>query len=374
VLMKIVAIALCCQFTVSVERPRFTVSVADDSATLHSERDPPVEYQPAPKQYLAMFTSASCGPCQQWKRNVLPQLQSAGYHVRLISMDDPANREKYRNRITRYPSFAVIDWHTGSWLSGVTVGSISKAAAVRMLDGPRLKQRSKAEPVQTRLLAPPQRFIQWPGWGRIDLETYGGTCTCSMCVQIKAMQRDYWRQLRAWQQTQATVSPDQEGTPHAVVEDLLDQMQLRAGDVLADLGCGDARILISAARRGVRGIGVELDPERAEVARRNVAAAGVGHLVLIETGDALEFDMSRVTAATAYLYPPLLAKLAGRLKGLRKVATPYHHVPGLPMFRVGDTWFYESGTHDEQVMANNTVRDLRGHYAAAGAGSNAAGR
>jgi hypothetical protein len=65
----------------------------------------------------------------------MPQLRAAGYVVREFEMTDPAIYQKYRNRITRYPSFAVIDWETGSWVSGVTVGAISQAAAVRMLGG-----------------------------------------------------------------------------------------------------------------------------------------------------------------------------------------------------------------------------------------------
>jgi predicted RNA methylase len=80
------------------------------------------------------------------------------------------------------------------------------------------------------------------------------------------------------------------------------------------------------------GIGIELDPVRAAVARQNVAAAGVSDLVTIEVGDALDFDMGRITVATTYLYPPLLAKLSHSLKGLRFVASPFHPVPCLPMF------------------------------------------
>lgn len=193
-------------------------------------------------------------------------------------------------------------------------------------------------------LSPPVRYIDWPGWGTIDLETYNLDCSCSMCVSIRSKQQDYWRLLKEYQQSVSKVSPDQEGCPHDVVETMLDQMRLRTGiDVLADLGCGDGRILIAAARRGIRGIGIEIDPVRADVARRNVERSGFSDLVTIETGDALEFDTSRCTATTTYLYPPLLAKLAPKLQGLRVVASPFHKIPGMLMTQAGDVWIYRNG-------------------------------
>ena len=193
-----------------------------------------------------------------------------------------------------------------------------------------------------------------------------------MCQSIRSQQQEYRRQLQLFQQPQSKVSPDQEGTPDALVQDLLDKMQLRTGDVLAELGCGDGRILIAAAKRGIRGIGVELDPVRAQVARENVRRSGLSELITVETGDALEFDLSRATVATTYLYPPLLAKLSPRLKQLRVVGSPYHEVPGLPMTQFGDVWIYRNGDIDENVMANNTVGSLRGNRAVAGASTDAA--
>lgn len=164
-----------------------------------------------------------------------------------------------------------------------------------------------------------------------------------MCVEIRQMQQEYQQQMKAFRQSQSSVSPDKEGTPHELVEEMLDQMRLRPDDVLGDLGCGDGRILLAAARRGIRGIGIELDPVRADLARKNVEAAGLGHLVTIETGDALEFDAGRITAATTYLYPPLLEKLAPRLAGLRVVGSPYHEIPGLSMTQFGDVWIARKG-------------------------------
>jgi hypothetical protein len=311
------------------------------------------------RRYLAMFTATWCAPCQSWKRTTMPQLESAGYVVKQIEMSDAANITRYGRKITRFPAFVVIDWNTGAWLSEPAIGGIDLATAKRMLDGPPYTDAQMRDgylgwppqetpvqrvvvPAEERALSPrvtaPTRFIQWPGWGQIDLATYNRNCNCGMCQSIRAQQQEYRRQLESFQQPTSQVTPDQEGTPHALVETILDQMQLRDSDVLGELGCGDGRILIAAARRGIKGIGVELDPARARTARLNVKSAGLDHLVTIETGDALDFDLSRVTAVTAYLYPPLLAKLSPKLKSVRVVASPYHEVPGLSMTRIGDVW------------------------------------
>lgn len=81
-------------------------------------------------------------------------------------------------------------------------------------------------------------------------------------------------------------------------------MELRDSDVVGDFGCGDGRFLIAAARRGIRGIGIEIDPVRASVARANVRAAQLDHMIQIHEGDALTFDdAGTITAAVTYLYP-----------------------------------------------------------------------
>lgn len=298
----------------------------------------PVEPAKPQRRYLAMFTANYCGPCQTWKRNTKPQLEAAGYTVQIIELTDPVNQKKYGRRISRVPTFIVCDWDTGEWIGEPVSGGVDLATATRMLlDG---SVRSPAKQAVLQDVASPVRFIEWPGWGTIDLETYNRNCNCGMCSSIRSMQQEYWKQKNAFQQSQTQVTPDKEGCPHDLVENLLDAMQLRASDVLGDLGCGDGRILIAAARRGIRGIGVEIDPDRAEIARRNVRSAGYERLVTIETGDVLEFHMNRVTCATTYLYPPLLAKLSPMLKSLRVVASPYHEVPGLAMTQVGDVWTY----------------------------------
>ena len=348
-MLKLFVLLLACQFSVEVQP--FTVQVD----TLRIPPQEPATLEPVPiatpaPPFMAFFTATYCGPCQGCKRNLIPQLKAAGYRVAEYEMTDPANAAKYSSVIGKVPAFIACDGVTGQWLTEPRFGAIDLTTAKWMLDGSSLTSTKSPATVQLvervvseSPMAPPVRFIQWPGWGQIDLETYNRNCNCGMCQSIRSQQQEYRRQLQMFQRPQSKVTPDQEGTPHALVETLLDQMQLQTGDVLAELGCGDGRILIAAAKRGIRGIGVELDPVRAQVARENVQRSGLSELITVETGDALEFDLSRATVATTYLYPPLLAKLSPRLKSLRVVGSPYHEVPGLPMTQFGDVWIYRNG-------------------------------
>lgn len=324
----VLMLATCYQlFTVEVipaGAPSFTVSVEEPQ-----QAEAPKE----PRKCLTMFTASWCGPCQTWKSTVYPRLVSAGYTVQFVEMTDAKNQRAFGNRVDRYPAFLVTDYDSGKWLSEFTFGPIGLDEAVRMLDGSG-SGSNKGGAVE---VAQPARFIQWPGWGTIDLETYDRDCDCSMCQSIRVMQRDY-RSKKA----QTKVTPDQEGTPDEVVSAMLDSMELRDSDVLADLGSGDGRILIAAAKRGIRAIGVEIDPARAKLARQKVQDAGVAHLVTIEEGDALNFDTSRATVITTYLYPPLLEKLVPKLKKARIVASPYHPIPGLTMVKRGQVYFSEN--------------------------------
>ncbi|HEY5637140.1 MAG TPA: methyltransferase domain-containing protein [Burkholderiales bacterium] len=105
-------------------------------------------------------------------------------------------------------------------------------------------------------------------------------------------------------------------TPPAVVEAMLDLAGLRPDDLLVDLGAGDGRIPIAAARRGARAIGVELDARKVAEAKRNVEAAGVSARVEIRQGDARHADLGGTTVVTLFLLPELNRALRPKLQGL----------------------------------------------------------
>ena len=91
-------------------------------------------------------------------------------------------------------------------------------------------------------------------------------------------------------------------TPQEVVERMLTLAGVSKRDVVFDLGCGDGRIPITAARRyGARGVGVDIDPQRIAEANANAKAAGVEHLVTFKLQDAMTTDVSGASVVTLYL-------------------------------------------------------------------------
>jgi ubiquinone/menaquinone biosynthesis C-methylase UbiE len=99
-----------------------------------------------------------------------------------------------------------------------------------------------------------------------------------------------------------------------VVHAMLEAAQVGPGDVVYDLGCGDGRIVVTAARRyGARGVGVDLDPERIREARENAARAGVGDRVTFLLRDLFATDVSAATVVALYLSPEINLRLRPRL-------------------------------------------------------------
>jgi len=101
--------------------------------------------------------------------------------------------------------------------------------------------------------------------------------------------------------------------PPEVVERMLAMAETRPGDLVVDLGSGDGRIVIAAARQfGARGLGIELDAALVESSRQAARSAGVADKVSFVQGDVLVADISRATVVTVYLLPALMAKLQSR--------------------------------------------------------------
>lgn len=99
-------------------------------------------------------------------------------------------------------------------------------------------------------------------------------------------------------------------TPQDVVDRMLSLAGVTGEDVVYDLGCGDGRIVITAAQRyGARGVGIDFDPQRIAESNANAERAGVQHLVQFVEQDAMLVDVSEATVVTLYLLSSSNAKL-----------------------------------------------------------------
>jgi SAM-dependent methyltransferase len=95
-----------------------------------------------------------------------------------------------------------------------------------------------------------------------------------------------------------------EPTPIPVVEEMLKLAEVTKGDVVYDLGCGDGRIVVTAAKNyGVTAVGVDLDPQRVLESENNVRLNGVENLVTIKHQNIFETDVSEASVVMLYLYP-----------------------------------------------------------------------
>jgi len=117
-------------------------------------------------------------------------------------------------------------------------------------------------------------------------------------------------------------------TSQALVNKMLDLAKLTPNDYLMDLGSGDGRTVITAAKRGARATGVEYNPKMVELSKRNAQKEGVGEKAQFINGDIFQTDFSQATVITLFLLPELNLKLRPKIlalkPGTRVVAHDYH--------------------------------------------------
>ena len=127
-------------------------------------------------------------------------------------------------------------------------------------------------------------------------------------------------------------------TPPSLVEKMLDMAAVTPRDYVIDLGSGDGRNVIAAAKRGASGLGVEFDPQLVALSRRRAAAEGVAERAQFVEGDMFEADISRATVLALFLLPDNLAQLKPRFERLRpgtRIVTNGYQIAGWEPRAVG---------------------------------------
>ena len=151
-------------------------------------------------------------------------------------------------------------------------------------------------------------------------------------------------------QTGPTRAPDVRYEPSSpeIVKAMLEMARVGKEDIVYDLGCGDGRVVIAAARDfGARGVGVDIDPQRIAESRENARIAGVTDRVEFRHADLFEADIHDATAVMLYLWPSVNLKLRPKLladlaPGTR-VVSHYHDMGDWEpeqRQRVGGHWIY----------------------------------
>jgi SAM-dependent methyltransferase len=134
-------------------------------------------------------------------------------------------------------------------------------------------------------------------------------------------------QPQAWAWDDGTVPYVQ--TPMEIVERMLRMAEVGRDDYIIDLGSGDGRIVIEAAKRGARGLGVDLDPSLVKHASENAQRAGVAERASFQVKDIFETDLSKASVVAFYLLPDFNAKLMPRLLALKPGTRIVSHDGGI---------------------------------------------
>jgi predicted RNA methylase len=107
-------------------------------------------------------------------------------------------------------------------------------------------------------------------------------------------------------------------TPQAIVDKMLEMAEIKSGDVLYDLGCGDGRIMVTAAKKfGIKAVGYDIDPDRVREAIENARTNGVARLVTVKQEDIFKLDLRAASVVTMFLLPTLNVRLMPQLEKLK---------------------------------------------------------
>jgi SAM-dependent methyltransferase len=122
-------------------------------------------------------------------------------------------------------------------------------------------------------------------------------------------------------------------TPHKVVERMLELAEIKSTDIIYDIGCGDGRIVITAAKKyRTRGVGIDIDPQRIAESQAAAQESDVEELVSFQLGDATKMDFSAATIITLYLLPEsneiLRPQFEKQLRPGTRIVSHNYRIPG----------------------------------------------
>lgn len=106
-------------------------------------------------------------------------------------------------------------------------------------------------------------------------------------------------------------------TPQVLVDRMLDMAKVTPHDIVIDLGSGDGRTVITAAKRGARAVGIEYNPDMVELSKRNATREGVSERAQFMKADLFETDLSQATVITMFLLPEINLKLRPKILGFK---------------------------------------------------------
>jgi len=133
-------------------------------------------------------------------------------------------------------------------------------------------------------------------------------------------------------------------TPQALVEKMMDMAKVTANDTVIDLGSGDGRTVITAAKRGARALGIEYNPDMVELSRLNAAKEGVSGKASFMKADIFESDFSQATVITMYLLPQLNVKLRPKILNLKPGTRIVSHAFTMEEWTADQTESFDSRT------------------------------
>ncbi len=133
-------------------------------------------------------------------------------------------------------------------------------------------------------------------------------------------------------------------TPQALVEKMMDLAKVTASDYVIDLGSGDGRTVITAAKRGARALGIEYNPDMVELSKLNAAKEGVSSKASFMKADIFESDFSQATVITMYLLPQLNVKLRPKILNLKPGTRIVSHAFTMEEWTADQTDSFESRT------------------------------